>query len=60
MGHALKEMAEVRDCMDVRVKRSFMDPLQMMQDKELKEIAVSLVILSNWEKKNQCNVLRWQ
>lgn len=43
MGKALKQMAEVRDSMDVRVKRSFIDPLQMLQEKELKEIAVSLV-----------------
>lgn len=50
MGKALKQMAEVRDCMDVHVKRSFIDPLQMLQEKELKEIAVSLVIMSNREK----------
>lgn len=46
-GQALKQMAEVRDSMDVRVKRSFIDPLQMLQEKELKEIAVSVVIISN-------------
>lgn len=45
-GQALKQMAEVRDSMDVRVKRSFIDPLQTLQEKELKEIAVSLVIIS--------------
>lgn len=50
MGQALKQMAEVRDCMDVRVKRTFINPLQMLQEKELKEIAVSLVIMSNGEK----------
>ncbi|KAI5105377.1 endophilin-A3, partial [Silurus meridionalis] len=42
MGQALKQMAEVRDCMDVRVKHSFIDPLQMLQEKELKEIAFHL------------------
>lgn len=47
MGQALKEMAEVRDCMDTRVKHSFIDPLQMLHERELKEIAVSLVIMSN-------------
>ncbi|KAK3535327.1 hypothetical protein QTP70_008190 [Hemibagrus guttatus] len=39
MGQALKQMAEVRDCMDMRVKHSFIDPLQMLHEKELKEIA---------------------
>ncbi|XP_053487111.1 endophilin-A3b [Ictalurus furcatus] len=42
MGQALKQMAEVRDCMDVRVKRTFINPLQMLQEKELKEIAFHL------------------
>lgn len=59
MGQALKQVAEVRDCMDMRVKRSFINPLQMLQEKELKEIAVSLIIMSNKEKKNQRNVLKW-
>lgn len=56
-GQALKQMAEVRDCMDVRVKRIFIDPLQMLQEKELKEIAVSLVLMSNREK--QTNVISY-
>ncbi|XP_058253912.1 endophilin-A3b isoform X2 [Hemibagrus wyckioides] len=43
MGQALKEMAEVRDCMDTRVKHSFIDPLQMLHERELKEIAVDQV-----------------
>ncbi|KAG7329395.1 hypothetical protein KOW79_007569 [Hemibagrus wyckioides] len=42
MGQALKEMAEVRDCMDTRVKHSFIDPLQMLHERELKEIAYHL------------------
>lgn len=42
MGEALKQVAQAKDCMDVRVKRTFIDPLQSLQYKELKEIAVSL------------------
>ncbi|XP_051739845.1 endophilin-A3b isoform X2 [Ctenopharyngodon idella] len=42
MGEALKQVAQARDCMDVRVKRTFIDPLQSLQQKELKEIAYHL------------------
>lgn len=42
MGEALKQVAQARDCMDVRVKRAFIDPLQSLQQKELKEIGFHL------------------
>uniref|UniRef100_A0A8C2K5V8 SH3-domain GRB2-like 3b n=1 Tax=Cyprinus carpio TaxID=7962 RepID=A0A8C2K5V8_CYPCA len=42
MGEALKHVAQAKDCMDVRVKRTFIDPLQSLQHKELKEIAYHL------------------
>ncbi|XP_067236675.1 endophilin-A3b isoform X2 [Chanodichthys erythropterus] len=42
MGEALKQVAQARDCMDVRVKRTFIDPLQSLQQKELKEIGYHL------------------
>ncbi|XP_042571326.1 endophilin-A3-like isoform X1 [Cyprinus carpio] len=42
MGEALKQVAQAKDCMDVRVKRTFIDPLQSLQHKELKEIAYHL------------------
>lgn len=42
MGQTLKQMAQIRDCLDVRVKHSFIDPLQTLQDKELKEIMYHL------------------
>lgn len=45
MGQALREMAQVRDCLDVSVKHGFIDPLQSLQDKELKEIMVSLMLI---------------
>ncbi|XP_067293314.1 endophilin-A3b isoform X2 [Pseudorasbora parva] len=42
MGEALKQVAQARDSMDVRVKRTFIDPLQSLQHKELKEIGYHL------------------
>lgn len=37
----MKRMAEVKDSLDINVKQTFIDPLQLLQDKDLKEIAVS-------------------
>ncbi|XP_029424847.1 endophilin-A3 isoform X2 [Nannospalax galili] len=38
VGESLKLMAEVKDCLDINVKQTFIDPLQLLQDKDLKEI----------------------
>ncbi|XP_032749196.1 endophilin-A3 isoform X4 [Rattus rattus] len=38
VGEALKLMAEVKDSLDINVKQTFIDPLQLLQDKDLKEI----------------------
>ena len=38
----MKLMAEVKDSLDINVKQTFIDPLQLLQDKDLKEIGVSL------------------
>ncbi|KAK1150071.1 endophilin-A3 isoform X1 [Acipenser oxyrinchus oxyrinchus] len=40
IGEAMKQMAEVKDSLDISVKQNFIDPLQTLQEKDLKEIVV--------------------
>lgn len=42
----MKCLAEVKDSLDIEVKQNFIDPLQNLCDKDLKEIQVCLDVLS--------------
>ncbi|KAB5581319.1 hypothetical protein PHYPO_G00174210 [Pangasianodon hypophthalmus] len=37
-GEAMREMGEVKDALDMEVKQNFIDPMQVLHDKDLKEI----------------------
>uniref|UniRef100_A0A4W3HMG7 Endophilin-A1 n=1 Tax=Callorhinchus milii TaxID=7868 RepID=A0A4W3HMG7_CALMI len=37
-GDSMKQLAEVKDALDMEVKQNFIDPLQNLHDKDLKEI----------------------
>lgn len=39
-GEGLQQMADVKDALDISVKQNFIDPLQNLQDNDLKEITV--------------------
>lgn len=41
-GEAMRELGEVKDALDMEVKQNFIDPLQNLHDKDLKEIQVWL------------------
>nr|XP_020821820.1 endophilin-A3 isoform X3 [Phascolarctos cinereus] len=43
IGEAMKLMAEVKGYLDISVKQNFIDPLQLLQEKDLKEITVEQV-----------------
>jgi len=36
----MKELSEVKDSLDMEVKQNFIDPLQNLHDKDLREIQV--------------------
>jgi len=40
-SEAMKELGEVKDALDMEVKQNFIDPLQNLHDKDLKEIQAS-------------------
>lgn len=46
IGEALKQMAVARDSLDISVKNNFIDPLQALQDRELREIGVRLISIT--------------
>lgn len=39
----MKELGEVKDALDMEVKQNFIDPLQNLHDKDLKEIQVNSI-----------------
>lgn len=41
VGEAMRELSEVKDSLDMEVKQNFIDPLQNLHDKDLREIQVS-------------------
>lgn len=40
-SESMKELGEVKDALDMEVKQNFIDPLQNLHDKDLKEIQVN-------------------
>ncbi|XP_076000932.1 endophilin-A2-like isoform X2 [Genypterus blacodes] len=38
VGKSMKRMSEVKDCLDIDVKQNFIDPLQVVADKDIKDI----------------------
>lgn len=44
-GEGLQQMAEVKEALDISVKQNLIDPLQSLQDKDLKEITVCFINL---------------
>lgn len=43
IGETMKRMAEVKDSLDIDVKQNFIDPLQAVADKDIKDIQVDPV-----------------
>lgn len=40
VGETMKRLAEVKDSLDIDVKQNFIDPLQAIADKDIKDIQV--------------------
>ena len=41
MGESLRQLSEVKDAFDLNVRQNFLDPLDHLKNKDLKEINVS-------------------
>lgn len=45
-GESYKQLAEIKYSMEDAVKQNFIEPLQHLQNKDLKEVNVSYVLLN--------------
>lgn len=50
-GEVFKQLSEAKCVLEEEVKQNFLEPLVQLQNKELKEIAVSILILMLWSVK---------
>ena len=44
-GDSFRQLSEIKDSLDVGVKQDFLDPLQQLVDKDIKEVMVCLNII---------------
>lgn len=42
VGDSFRQLSEIKDSLDVGVKQDFLDPLQQLVDKDIKEVMVRL------------------
>lgn len=42
VGEAMRELGEVKDALDMEVKQNFIDPMQNLHEKDIKEIQVQV------------------
>lgn len=42
VGEAMHELGEVKDALDMEVKQNFIDPMQNLHEKDIKEIQVQV------------------
>lgn len=52
VGESMKRLAEVKDSLDIDVKQNFIDPLQGLCDKDLREIQVCFPFVLDPSKAN--------
>lgn len=45
----MRELSDIKDSLDIDVKQNFIDPLQNLHDKDLREIQVQQSVISTWK-----------